>query len=145
MFHLFTSPPACQAQLQSEGGEEALAPRQVASDHWSTPAPAGQLELEEWKRARVEQTAGMLGQRQVAAQEILHIRLLTCSLANLLAYPLACLLPTYLLPHLCIYSLTHVSLQAAAEKVSADVARTAVLARRRLEQEQVREATRLQL
>ena len=144
MFHLFTSPPACQAQLQSEGGEEALAPRQVASDHWSTPAPAGQLELEEWKRARVEQTAGMLGQRQVAAQEILHIRLLTCSLANLLACPLACL-PTYLLTHLRVYSLTHVSLQAAAEKVSADVARTAVLARRRLEQEQVRKATRLQL
>jgi len=36
-------------------------------------------------------------------------------------------------------------LQAAAEKVSADVARTAVLARRRLEQEQVRKAMRLQL
>jgi len=36
-------------------------------------------------------------------------------------------------------------LQAAAEKISADVARTALLARRRHEQQQVRKATRLQL
>jgi len=86
-----------QAELQSEGGEEALAPRVVASDHWSTPAPAGQQELEEWRRARMEETADMLNWRQ-----------------------------------------------AAAEKVSAEVARTALLARQRLEQQQALKAARVQ-
>ena len=86
-----------QAELQSEGGEEALAPRVVASDHWSTPAPAGQHELEEWRRARMEETADMLNWRQ-----------------------------------------------AAAEKVSAEVARTALLARQRLEQQQALKAARIQ-
>ena len=89
MFHLCTYLPACQAQLQGEGGEEALAPRQVASDHWSTPAPAGQLELEEWKRARVEQTAGMLGQRQVGHRSCGHR---SCTFARSLARLLTCLL-----------------------------------------------------
>jgi hypothetical protein len=62
-----------------------LAPRQVASDHWSTPAPAGQQELDEWKRARIEQTAGMMGQRQVAfyGRSCIPARLLTCACFSL--------------------------------------------------------------
>lgn len=54
--------------------------------------------------------------------------------AHILTYLLACS-HTYLLAYL----------QAAAEKFSAEVARTAVLARRRLEQLQAHMATRLQL
>ena len=67
-------------------------------------------------------------------REILH----TCSLAHMC-----------LLTHLRIYSPTHVSayhllhyLQAEAEKISADVARTAVLSRQRHEEQKVRKATR---
>ena len=123
-----------QAELQCEGGEEMLAPRQVASDHWSTPAPAGQQELDEWKRARIEQTAGMMGQRQVAfyGRSCIPARLLMCLLAHLRIYS-----PT----HVSAYHLLHY-LQAEAEKISADVARTAVLSRQRHEEQKVRKATR---
>ena len=137
-----------QARLQGEGGEVALAPRQVATDHWSTPASASRqvcthsrrrdcsLRSPPWLQARgtpIGHTHALFSRNGHSAprgsQPLLHaaVRSRGCipwctRLQELAEWRRARTEQTAVLLG---------QRQAAAERVSADVARAAVLARRR--------------